>query len=75
VLYWYETVIADTPKSKEKLSESDAWVDVRDIAEAHILALEKEAAGNERIIVSAGSWIWQEWGAFLHFRKAFPSLT
>jgi len=30
------------------------WVDVRDLAEAHALALEKEAAGGERIIVSAG---------------------
>lgn len=30
------------------------WVDVRDLAEAHTLALEKEAAGGQRIIVSCG---------------------
>jgi len=60
--YWWNTVIADTPKSKDKLSESDAWVDVRDVALAHILALEKEEAGKERIIVCAGSWRWQDWG-------------
>lgn len=30
------------------------WIDVRDVAEAHALALEKEAAGGERIIINAG---------------------
>ncbi|KAF8553162.1 hypothetical protein OG21DRAFT_1510555 [Imleria badia] len=30
------------------------WTNVRDVAEAHALALEKETAGGERIIVSAG---------------------
>ena len=33
---------------------SAAWVDVRDIAMAHVIALEQEEAGGERIIVSAG---------------------
>jgi len=32
-----------------------AWVDVRDLALAHVIALEQEEAGNERIIVSAGT--------------------
>jgi nucleoside-diphosphate-sugar epimerase len=36
------------------------WIDVRDLAEAHALALEKEAAGGERILVSAGLWKWQD---------------
>ncbi|KAG7448146.1 D-lactaldehyde dehydrogenase [Guyanagaster necrorhizus] len=36
------------------------WVDVRDLAEAHVLALEVEAAGGERIIISAGSCVWQD---------------
>lgn len=30
------------------------YVDVRDLAEAHRLALEKEGAGGERIIINAG---------------------
>ena len=30
-----------------------SWVDVRDLALAHVIALEQEA-GNERIVVSAG---------------------
>jgi nucleoside-diphosphate-sugar epimerase len=31
------------------------WVDVRDVAAAHIAVLEKEGAANERILVAAGA--------------------
>jgi nucleoside-diphosphate-sugar epimerase len=41
-------------------SPSHAWVDVRDVAAAHIRALETPSAAGERIIVSAGSWVWQD---------------
>ncbi|KAK7047940.1 hypothetical protein VNI00_006268 [Paramarasmius palmivorus] len=44
-------------------SPSVGWVDVRDFAEAHILALEVPKAGGERIIVCAGSgkaFVWQD---------------
>ena len=36
-------VVADSPKTKEAFSESKSgsWVDVRDTALAHVLALEK----------------------------------
>ncbi|KAJ7109565.1 D-lactaldehyde dehydrogenase [Mycena crocata] len=40
------------------------WVDVRDIAYAHVLALLKPDAGGERIIVSAGAYVWQNWREF-----------
>ena len=52
---WYEQVLADTPKTKEGLSGSQGWVDVRDTALGHVLALEKEAAGGQRIITAAGA--------------------
>ena len=43
------------------------WVDVRDIAQATLLALrEKEEAGGERVIVSAGEFIWQDFLDALH---------
>ncbi|KAJ3526557.1 hypothetical protein NMY22_g10117 [Coprinellus aureogranulatus] len=58
---WYDTVIANVPGVREALAWSNSWADVRDLAEAHVLALEKEAAGGERIIVSQGSFVWQEW--------------
>ncbi|KAF5377008.1 hypothetical protein D9615_007321 [Tricholomella constricta] len=51
---WYEAVLVDG-KSKDFLTVQGAiYVDVRDAAEAHVLALEKEAAGGERIIINAG---------------------
>ncbi|KAF8148636.1 hypothetical protein B0H34DRAFT_736338 [Crassisporium funariophilum] len=58
---WYDNVLADKPKTKDVLAFSNAWVDVRDTALAHVLALEKEAAGGERIITTSGPYIWQEW--------------
>ena len=42
-----------------------AWVDVRDLAEAHALALETEEAGGNRIIVASGPYKWQDWGNLL----------
>jgi len=58
---WYDAVVSDTPKTKETLATSNAWVDVRDVGDAHVFALETGAAGGERIIISAGSFFWQEW--------------
>jgi hypothetical protein len=52
---WYEKVIADSPQTKEALSESNSWVDVRDTALGHVLALEKDAAGGQRILTSSGA--------------------
>ena len=53
---WYEIVVADSPKTKEALSESNSgsWVDVRDTALANVLALEKmqlEAKGLSQRVV------------------------
>ncbi|KAJ7600746.1 hypothetical protein C8J56DRAFT_16655 [Mycena floridula] len=58
---WYKVVIEGN-KSDELLATTGmVWVDVRDLAEAHSLVLEKEAAGGERIIVAAGPVSWQDW--------------
>ena len=46
--------------SEQELLYANGWVDVRDVAAAHIAALEKAEAGNERIIVSAPSVPLQE---------------
>ncbi|RDB27412.1 hypothetical protein Hypma_004368, partial [Hypsizygus marmoreus] len=59
---WYDAVLVEGAFSKEALeTQGSGWIDVRDVAEAHVRALEKEAAGGERIIVSAGSYVWQDW--------------
>ncbi|KAJ7033273.1 D-lactaldehyde dehydrogenase [Mycena alexandri] len=37
------------------------WIDVRDLALAHVRALQKEEAGGERMIITAGAFAWQDW--------------
>ncbi|CAK5279249.1 unnamed protein product, partial [Mycena citricolor] len=37
-----------------------SWVDVRDLALAHVRAIQKEEAGGERIIVCEGTYTWQD---------------
>jgi hypothetical protein len=51
-----------------------AWIDVRDLGLAHQLALEKEEAGGERLIVSAGTFKWQDFG-MSWFSYFFPILA
>jgi len=59
---WYHIVVTGSdPKTIEALPQSDSWVDVRDTALAHVLALEKDEAGGERIITSAGGFNWPDW--------------
>ena len=41
---------------------SAMYVDVRDIAQAHTLALLKPEAGDNRFIISAGPYKWQDFG-------------
>jgi len=49
---WYDLFFNPIFSEKELLHAA-GWIDVRDVAEAHVAALEKEEAANERIIVSA----------------------
>jgi len=79
---WYEMVVADSSKTKEALSESNSWVDVRDTALGHVLALEKDAAGGQRIITASGGYNWQEWIDTANslplphkFQRGFPEIT
>ncbi len=39
---------------------SHGWVDVRDVAQGHVLALSVPAAGGERICLVAGDFVWQD---------------
>ncbi|KAF8917831.1 hypothetical protein CPB85DRAFT_1373979 [Mucidula mucida] len=59
---WYNTVAKeDNGLSPEALLTGSCWIDVRNLGEAHVLSLEKAAAGGERIIISAGHFVWQDW--------------
>ncbi|KIL60770.1 hypothetical protein M378DRAFT_130340 [Amanita muscaria Koide BX008] len=61
---WYDVVVApgSSGRTNEQLATlGSCWVDVRDLASALSLTLVVAEAGNERIIVSAGAFHWQDW--------------
>ncbi|KAI0259006.1 D-lactaldehyde dehydrogenase [Gloeopeniophorella convolvens] len=53
----YDAVV--TGVDDAKLASGTGWIDVRDLAQAHVLAGNTAAAGGERIIISAGPFFWQ----------------
>jgi nucleoside-diphosphate-sugar epimerase len=50
----FGVLLKNTKNDEEVVDGRWSWVDVRDIAEAHVVALEKPEAGGERILFSAG---------------------
>ncbi|KAA1471686.1 D-lactaldehyde dehydrogenase [Dentipellis sp. KUC8613] len=54
----YSTVIKGNPHFIPEVPHG--FIDVRDLAEAHVRAAEKAAAGGKRLIVSGGSYHWQD---------------
>ncbi|KAH9487440.1 NADPH-dependent methylglyoxal reductase GRE2 [Psilocybe cubensis] len=55
---WYSYACLE--QSDDNLKSTWAYVDVRDVAAAHVESIKKEAAGGERILLSADSSTWQE---------------
>lgn len=47
------------------------YVDVRDIALAHALALMKEEAGGERLLISKGEFVFQDFSEYLCRMRSF----
>jgi len=58
---WYQLVVKGSKTNEELVESGGSWVDVRDLALAHALALEKEEAGGERIIMVTGPYKFQDW--------------
>ncbi|KAF9791249.1 NAD(P)-binding protein [Thelephora terrestris] len=56
----YKQAVKNTSSSPDLGKSIASYVDVRDVALANVLALEKEAAGGERILVSAAPFTWQD---------------
>ena len=57
---FFNNVLAKAPLPKEYTPEG-SWVDVRDVAHAHIRALQIPEAGGKRFVVSTGAYVWQDW--------------
>ncbi|PCH42494.1 NAD(P)-binding protein [Wolfiporia cocos MD-104 SS10] len=58
---WYRIVFKDMYDQKKLSTEGNECVDVRDLATAHVLAIQKQDAAGNRIIVSQGSIKWQDY--------------
>uniref|UniRef100_A0A0W0ETB8 NAD-dependent epimerase/dehydratase domain-containing protein n=1 Tax=Moniliophthora roreri TaxID=221103 RepID=A0A0W0ETB8_MONRR len=64
--YWYQYVMTYEPDAAGQpesvlLAKITGCIDIRDLAEAHARAIEKEEASGQRIIVSAEDMSVQEW--------------
>ncbi|PPQ73052.1 hypothetical protein CVT24_001630 [Panaeolus cyanescens] len=55
---WYHYMFTEQPESL--LTSSHCFVHVKDVARAHVLALETEEAANQRIIISSEPATWQQ---------------
>ncbi|EIM85955.1 NAD-P-binding protein [Stereum hirsutum FP-91666 SS1] len=58
--YAYDILVKGTMDETMLTTNSNCWVDVRDVGLAHVLAAEKPSAGGERIILCAGQFFWQD---------------
>ncbi|CCM04251.1 uncharacterized protein FIBRA_06418 [Fibroporia radiculosa] len=58
MIWWFYNVVGGQLHPTEI---GMCWIDVRDLAEAHIRAMERKEAGGERIIVAEGTWKWEDW--------------
>ncbi|KAI0674155.1 NAD(P)-binding protein [Trametes maxima] len=69
---WYLNVIEGRLDNDAVVNLGAGWVDVRDIAQAHVLALLKSEAGGNRFIITPGAYKWQDWLSVTH--RVEPSL-
>ncbi|KAJ4470790.1 D-lactaldehyde dehydrogenase [Lentinula aciculospora] len=60
---WYNSVVRSDMggKSLDEIAVvGNGWVDIRDVALAHVLAFQKEKAGGERLIILEGDFSYQD---------------
>lgn len=54
---FYEALLVEGTFTKEKVAMNDtSFIDPRDVAQAHVRAFEREAAGGERFIIRSGAY-------------------
>ncbi|KAI0085140.1 NAD(P)-binding protein [Irpex rosettiformis] len=61
MLEHYISVVAGARSDEELFAINNSWVDIRDVADAHALALQKQEAAGERLLIAAEPYVWQEW--------------
>ena len=68
---FYEAIVSGSKPESVIQTFSGSWIDVRDVAEAHIRALEIPEAGGKRFIITSGNFTWQDWCTSLSFMALF----
>ncbi|KAJ3823314.1 D-lactaldehyde dehydrogenase [Lentinula raphanica] len=72
---WYNSVVRPDMGGKsldEIAMVGNAWIDIRDVALAHVLALQKEEAGGERLIILEGDFSYQNFIDIANALKPSP---
>ncbi|TFK81177.1 NAD(P)-binding protein [Polyporus arcularius HHB13444] len=69
---WWDAVVAGKLSNEELATNGSAWVDVRDLAAAHVLATTTPEAGGERVIISPGAFKYQDFVNIAH--RLYPKL-
>ncbi|RPD63136.1 NAD(P)-binding protein [Lentinus tigrinus ALCF2SS1-7] len=72
VKVWWDAVVAGQFSNEDLANNGDVWVDVRDLATAHVLAITTPEAGGERVIVCSGPFKWQDFVNVAH--RLYPKL-
>ncbi|CDO69083.1 hypothetical protein BN946_scf184992.g32 [Trametes cinnabarina] len=63
---WYFNVVKGKLDNDALVNDGSSYVDVRDLALAHTLAIQKPPVAGERIIVSASTYKWQDFVSAAH---------
>ena len=58
---FYFSIVKHSKTPEQLAAFQGSWVDVRDLADAHVKAIEVPNAGGQRFIISSGNFIWQDW--------------
>lgn len=69
---FYNTLLKGAKDDKTLATLGSCWIDVRDLALAHILAIEKQEAGGNRFLVSQGPFKWQDFVDAAHEAGVYP---
>ncbi|EPQ50349.1 NAD P-binding protein [Gloeophyllum trabeum ATCC 11539] len=69
---FYNTLLKGAKDEKTLATLGNCWIDVRDLALAHVLAIETQEAGGNRFIVSQGTFKWQDFVDAAHEAGVYP---
>ncbi|EMD31214.1 hypothetical protein CERSUDRAFT_127521 [Gelatoporia subvermispora B] len=58
---WWDGVFGEEQTADSYVANGMSFVDVRDVAEAHVRAIETEEAGGERLLATSDAYVMQDW--------------